>query len=244
MKRVMFGFLFIVLMIGLVFAAQGDGVVVSRMCGNGVCDDGEADESGGCGAVDSECLGLPAKKGTCSDDCPSNQTLGGRGETNVKRWGDKIIEPGRFYVYEDILEVEVPEMGLNKKRLRVNNVSANCDCNLTQERVQNKTKLYAGLSNGRNAEVKIMPDAASETALQRLRLKNCVEEEGCKIELKEVGQGEGARLVYEMKTQKRAKVFGLFKAKMQVQAQVDAETGEIVRVKKPWWAFLASEPKE
>jgi len=31
---------------------------------------------------------------------------------------------------------------------------------------------------------------------------------------------------------------------MNVEAQVDAETGEIIRVKKPWWAFLASEPAE
>jgi len=31
---------------------------------------------------------------------------------------------------------------------------------------------------------------------------------------------------------------------MDVSAQIDAETGEIIRVKKPWWAFLASEPEE
>jgi hypothetical protein len=31
---------------------------------------------------------------------------------------------------------------------------------------------------------------------------------------------------------------------MDVQAQVDAETGELLKVKKPWWAFLASEPQE
>jgi hypothetical protein len=30
---------------------------------------------------------------------------------------------------------------------------------------------------------------------------------------------------------------------MQVQAQVDAETGEIIQVNKPWWAFLAVEPE-
>jgi len=89
-----------------------------------------------------------------------------------------------------------------------------------------------------------MPNTASETALQRLRLKNCNEEQGCNIELKEVGQGQQAKLAYEMKTQRQSKVFGLFGARMQVQAQVDAETGEIVRVKKPWWAFLASEPAE
>jgi len=248
MKKVIVGLFMCMFLIGLV-SAVGDmangGVVVSRMCGNGVCDAGEGDEAGGCGEnADQDCLGPPARRGTCSGDCPSGQALGGRGETNVTRLGDKIIKPGRFHVYEDIMEIEVPEKGLNKKRLRVKNVSVDCECNITQERFQNKTKLKVKLKNGRNAEIKVMPNTASETALRRLRLKNCVEAEGCRIELKEVGKGNKSRLAYEMKTQKKAKVFGLFKARMNVRAQVDAETGEIVRVNKPWWAFLASESDE
>jgi hypothetical protein len=129
----------------------------------------------------------------------------------------------------------------NQMQLRVNNISADCGLNLTQKQIQNKTKLETRLSNGRNAEIKIMPNTASETALQRLRLKNCVEEEGCNIELKEVGQGQQAKVAYEMSAQRQSRVFGLFGARMNVQAQVDAETGEIIRVRKPWWAFLASE---
>ena len=31
---------------------------------------------------------------------------------------------------------------------------------------------------------------------------------------------------------------------MHVQAQIDAETGELIRAKKAWWAFLASEDDE
>ena len=89
-----------------------------------------------------------------------------------------------------------------------------------------------------------MPDTASETALARLRLKVCSEENECQIELKEVGQGEQVKAAYEMNIQRQSKFLGLFQTRMQVQAQVDAETGEIVRVKKPWWAFLASEPAE
>ena len=132
----------------------------------------------------------------------------------------------------------------NKIKLEVGGVSADCDFEMKQEKVQNKTKLYAELSNGKNAEIKVMPDAASEKALERLRLKVCSEENECQIELKEVGSGEKAQLAYELKIQRQSKVFGLFRARMQVQAQVDSETGEIIRVKKPWWAFLASEPAE
>jgi len=148
------------------------------------------------------------------------------------------------YVGEGGQQIQIQEKTNNRIQLRVGNHSADCGLNLTQEKVQNKTKLYAKLSNGINAEIKVMPDTASETALNRLRLKVCTEENNCTIELKEVGKGEQVELAYEIKRERQAKIFGLFKARMQVQAQVNAETGEIIRVKKPWWAFLASEPEE
>jgi len=148
------------------------------------------------------------------------------------------------YVGENGQQIMIQQQSNNQIQLRVNNVSADCGLDLIQKQVQNKTGLETKLSNGRNAEIKVMPNTASEIALQRLRLKNCNEEEGCSIELKEVGQGEQAKLAYEMKTQRQSKFFGLFRARMNIQAQVDAESGEIIRVKKPWWAFLASEPAE
>jgi hypothetical protein len=113
-------------------------------------------------------------------------------------------------------------------------------------RERNKTMLKTQLSNGRNAEIKIMPEVASETALARLRLRVCNETRNCSIELKEVGRGEGnqTRLAYEVQTERHFRILGMFRTKAQVRAQVDAENGEILQVKKPWWAFLASEPEE
>ena len=141
-------------------------------------------------------------------------------------------------------KIMVQQQANNQIQLRVNDVSANCGLNLTQTQAQNKTKLETKLSNGRNAEIKIMPDVASENALQKLRLKVCSEENECQIELKEVGQGEQVKLAYEMNIQKQSKFLGMFQTRMNVQAQVDAETGEIIRTKKPWWAFLATEEDE
>ena len=148
------------------------------------------------------------------------------------------------YVGEEGQQMQIQTMANNKIQLRVGGVGANCDCELTQEMVQNRTQLKMGLSNGQNSEIKIMPNAASETALARLRLKTCSEENGYQIELKEVAQGNQIKAAYEIKTQRQSKFLGLFQAKMQVQAQVDAETGEVIRTNKPWWAFLASEPAE
>lgn len=136
-----------------------------------------------------------------------------------------------------------PEMGFgNTSRLRLENKINFSKFNLTEEfdNSTNQTKLKIELSNGRNAEVKIMPETASERALEVLKTK-C--ENNCTIELKEVGSGNDTKLAYEYQEESQVKVFGLFKAKMMVQAQVDAETGEVIQSGKPWWSFLASQEK-
>jgi len=103
-------------------------------------------------------------------------------------------------------------------------------------------KAYAELSNGMKAEVKVMPDTASEKALEVLGAK--CEEMGCEIELKEVGKGEEAKVAYEVKAKKEVKALGFIKAQMKVKAQVDAETGEVVRTRNAWWGFLAKKNLE
>jgi len=158
--------------------------------------------------------------------------------------GQKLQLQTGEHTGEDGQQMKVQQQSNNRVRLEVGGKSAESFMNIKQETVNGKAKLSTQLSNGKNTEIKIMPDAASETALERLRLKNCSEEQECSIELKEVGSGENVKAAYEIKTQRTSRIFGLFGARMRVQAQVDAETGEIIRVNKPWWAFLASEPAE
>jgi len=108
----------------------------------------------------------------------------------------------------------------------------------------NGSQLRIMLSNGRNAEIKIMPETASERALQRLRLKNCNESQNCTIELKEVGEGNKTRAAYEVKAEKTFKILGLFRNREKVLTQIDAETGEEIQTRRPWWSWLASEVDE
>ncbi len=138
-------------------------------------------------------------------------------------------------------QIQFSEKANDKLEFKVNNAKADTKLQIRQEV---NGEIRAQLSNGKNASIKIMPDTASETALTRLRLKNCNETMNCTIELKEVGQGNKTRLAYELKTERKSRLFGLFQARMQVQAQVDAETGEVIQTNKPWWAFLAVEPEE
>ncbi len=149
---------------------KGNGEIAIPICGNGICEEGEANDPGGCGPnADPRCLGRPARQGTCPQDC-DNEILLDRNKT--------------FHLF-----------------------------------------------NGRNAEIKIMPETASATAIERLG------ELGFNISLKEVGDD---KVVYELTAEKEGKMLGLFKVKGKVSVEVDAETGEVVKVRKPWWAFLAS----
>jgi hypothetical protein len=141
-------------------------------------------------------------------------------------------------------KLEIQSESDNQVKLKSGSVEAKTKMLMKQEQTEEGVKLQVQLSNGKNSEVKIMPDAASERALERLRIKVCSVENNCVIELKEVGSGENAKAAYEIKVQKQAKVLGIFQARMQVQAQVDAENGEVIQVKRPWWAFLAVESEE
>ena len=141
-------------------------------------------------------------------------------------------------------EISVQSQGNNEIQLEAQGISANFNGEMNEISEGNKTKLYARMSNGQNVEIKIMPDTASETALTRLRLKNCVAEEGCLIELKEVGNGNETRLAYEIQIERHSRILGIFQAKMKIRTQVDAENGEIIDINKPWWAFIATEPAE
>ena len=75
--------------------------------------------------------------------------------------------------------------------------------------------------------------------MARLRLKVCNESNNCTITLKETGLNDN-KAQYEIKADKDVKVLGLFNAKMHVEAQIDAATGEIINEKVPWWSAISS----
>src|SRR3989338_10742682 len=100
----------------------------------------------------------------------------------------------------------------------------------------NKTKLILNLPDGRNVTLKVLPPRSAEKARERLGEMNFT------IELKKstITKGNETRVVYELVGDKHGRFLGLFKTKGKVITEVDAETGEVTFVKKPWWSFLAS----
>jgi len=151
----------------------------------------------------------------------------------------------RLLEREKLIEEKV-NMLTQRERIRINQsqIQAKGLMNLSIEKNEVDVNLVANLSNGRRALIKVMPETASETALARLRMKVCAEQNNCTIELKEVGSGEKVKAIYEVNAEKQAKLLGIFATKMKVKAQVDAENGQVIQSKKPWWAFLAVETAE
>ncbi len=156
-----------------------------------------------------------------------------------------IYDTAKTYTAADGKEFQLENMEeKDLVRIRAGGVEANSSLEITRITSQEKTNLQAGLSNGKTSEIKIMPDTASEIAMERLGLKVCSAENNCVIQIKEVGSGEQARAVYEVKADKKAKLFWILNTKMNVRAQVDAQSGNVTQIKKPWWAFLASETEQ
>ena len=202
------------------------------------------EEAGQQGTSDVEPSGLTAAQagqgtGSSTETSTQQQTQNEGESTQVQ---NQIRVQSGNYINSNGEQMQIQNE--NQFRLEVGGVEAksNMQIGSEQDPIQNKTMLKTQLSNGKTAEIKVMPNTASQKAIERLRLKVCNSENNCSIELKEVGKGEQVKAAYEVQAQKESKVLGLFKAKMQVQAQVDAETGEVIQSKKPWWAFLATEP--
>lgn len=139
--------------------------------------------------------------------------------------------------------ITIKEVSEDRKEVIIEKINARTGLNLTVENLDNETVFGAWLSNGRHALVKIMPNTASQKAIERLKLKVCNESNNCSIELKEVGIGNKTKLAYEIKAEENSRVLFIFKNRMKVIAEVDGETGEIISIKRPWWNFLAKTQK-
>ncbi len=89
------------------------------------------------------------------------------------------------------------------------------------------SKLLIETSTG-TKEIKVMPEEVSEilgtSSIETAELK-----------------AEDEKTAYFVTGTKKAKVLMVFPTEMKVEAKVNAETGEIISMEKPWWSFLAKE---
>lgn len=130
---------------------------------------------------------------------------------------------------------EKEEHGIMMRRFRVKDVEADSKLEISEETEGNRSRIRVKLSNGTRQEIKVMPDRAAAIAIERLKSL------GFNIELREVIIGRNSsRAIYFVEANKSGRFLGIFKMKMKMHSEVDPETGNITRFRKPWWAFLVS----
>ena len=95
-------------------------------------------------------------------------------------------------------------------------------------------KLYGVFRGNETKIVRMLPDQVKERIRERIQAR--LDNEN--ITLNEDGS-------YDYTGQKRARLFFIFPVRMMVRAEIDAETGEVIKVSKPkWWGFLAKDEEE
>ncbi len=87
--------------------------------------------------------------------------------------------------------------------------------------------------NNQTRIIKVLPNGVKEKIRQRIRARL----ESYNITLDEDG-------IYQVQTKKRARLFFLIPVREKVRAQINSETGEIIKIRNPWWGFLARDIKE
>ncbi|MBI2043790.1 PepSY domain-containing protein [Candidatus Pacearchaeota archaeon] len=91
-------------------------------------------------------------------------------------------------------------------------------------------KAYAVKTSGEKEEIVISPDNA------RVAFQETVDTDTFgEIVMKE----DNGKVVYNVEATKDVKVLWFIKAKMNINADVDVTSGEVVKVSKPWWALFA-----
>jgi len=99
-------------------------------------------------------------------------------------------------------------------------------------------KVY-GVFKDNETKVIILPDEARERIKEREQNK-----EGKRANWTNENITLNQEGYYEIQAKKKARLFWIVPVKEKFQSHVDAETGEVVHIRKAWWGFLARDVKE
>jgi len=122
----------------------------------------------------------------------------------------------------------------SKRKIRGEYFEVETELELEDDFEGNRSRIRAKLSNGNFSLIDVLPEEAHEIALERLRSRNL------SLKLIEIRHKNIPRVVYNIQTNKNGRFLGVFKLKIKMEAQIDPETGELLGIAKPWWAFLVS----
>ncbi len=140
-----------------------------------------------------------------------------------------VDENGNVVVVKSKIEIEGDNV---KKKIKVTSGDEEyeVETELEVEEDESKEKIKVKSSSGAQKLINVMPNDAFNIAMQELGSEDIT------LVLSEV-DGE---IVYAAETEKEGKLLGIIKKKMKLEMEIDAETGEIIKIKKKWWAIFVS----
>ena len=119
----------------------------------------------------------------------------------------------------------------NSGNVIVQVMGVNASTNVTLYRHNNT--LYGVFRGNQTREVMFTPDQVRDKVRQELRVRNVLNN----MELDEDGN-------YAIEAEKKSRLFWIFPVRERVRAEVSSEDGEIVRVRNPWWGWMARDVDE
>lgn len=94
-------------------------------------------------------------------------------------------------------------------------------------------KIYGTFKNNETKRIKLLPDQVKEKIQERTQKML----ENDNIVLNEDG-------IYEYRAEKKARLFYLIPVRERIRAELNSENGEFIRIRNPWWGFLAKDEGE
>lgn len=138
------------------------------------------------------------------------------------------------------IEIERNEEGITRQvQINGEDVGVSEELEINDLFEENESELQAVLSNGNTTRIKVLPEQVRERVRERLRTRNI-----SNMSLEQVRYRNIPRVVYNIETNQNGRFLGIFKLALKSETQIDPETGEVLDVNRPWWAFLVSVPEE
>lgn len=147
----------------------------------------------------------------------------------IKERNGKIVREvkGRF-IDEDGNEVKF------KRKIKTKDGEVEIETKLKVE--GEGSNLSVSDSEGRKHKVRVTPEKLRALMQERLNANNVTD-----FSLEEIEHKNIPRVVYKINSDHPGRFLGIFKIALRAETQIDPETGEILAINGPWWAFLVAE---
>jgi hypothetical protein len=134
------------------------------------------------------------------------------------------VKPTALTPFLTTVEIEIDKENKTIK-IEHENVSA-----ITKETIEIEEKTIKVVTPKQDIQINVLPAVAVSVVISQ------VPHEIKSVELKVVDE----KPIYEIEGTKAGKLLWLIPVSFQIQTHVDAQTGETVKLEKPWWSFLVA----